>query len=56
MTDQGEILANSIYSYECVQSAAMSKIPLATVVDLLNSDEPMGLSDRQIVELLESDE
>jgi hypothetical protein len=30
--------------------------PLATVVDLLNSDEPMGLSDRQIVELLESDE
>jgi hypothetical protein len=30
--------------------------PLAPVVDLLNSDEPMGLSDRQIVELLESDE
>jgi hypothetical protein len=29
---------------------------LAAVVDLLNSDEPMGLSDRQIVELLESDE
>jgi hypothetical protein len=26
MTDQVEILANSIYSYECVQSAAMSKI------------------------------
>jgi hypothetical protein len=30
--------------------------PWATVVDLLNSDEPMGLSDRQIVELLESDD
>ena len=30
--------------------------PWATVVDRLNSDEPMGLSDRQIVELLESDE
>jgi hypothetical protein len=26
MTDQVEILANSIYSYVCVQSAAMSKI------------------------------
>jgi hypothetical protein len=32
--------------------------PMAPVVDrhILNSDEPMGLSDRQIVELLESDE
>ena len=30
--------------------------PWAAVVDLLNSDEPMGLSDRQIVELLESDD
>jgi hypothetical protein len=29
---------------------------ITPVVDLLNSDEPMGLSDRQIVELLESDE
>jgi hypothetical protein len=30
--------------------------PMAPLVDLLYSDEPMGLSDRQIVELLESDE
>jgi hypothetical protein len=30
--------------------------PMAPVVDLLNSDEPMGLPDRQIVKLLESDE
>jgi hypothetical protein len=29
---------------------------MAPIVDLLNSDEPMGLSDRQIVELLKSDE
>jgi hypothetical protein len=29
---------------------------MAPLVDLLNSDGPMGLSDRQIVELLESDE
>jgi hypothetical protein len=28
--------------------------PMAHVVDLLISDEPMGLSDQQIVELLES--